>query len=131
MPLDPAAVREMAQRYTEAWCSHVPDKVAAFYAEDGRISINDGDPMVGREAVAGMVRGFYDQFPDLAVEMDHVRMAGNSALYLWTLEGTDAGSANRVRLSGWEAWKLSDDGLVSESEGRFDAADYERQLAGG
>ncbi len=41
------------------------------------------------------------------------------------------GSGHLVRISGWEAWRLSDAVLVSESLGRFDAVEYERQLAEG
>lgn len=131
MPVDPAAIREMARRYTEAWCSHDPEKVASFYEEDGRITINDGEPMIGRPAIADMARGFHGQFPNLVVAMDDVRTAGSNAVYLWTPEGSDSVSGNRVRVSGWEAWGLSDAGLVSRSEGRFDASAYERQLTGG
>jgi hypothetical protein len=51
----------------------------------------------------------------------------------WTLVGTNAGpagSGKRVRISGMERWKFGNDGSVASSEGVFDAADYERQLAG-
>jgi hypothetical protein len=36
----------------------------------------------------------------------------------------------RVRISGYELWKISDAGLIAESSGHFDAADYEDQLCG-
>jgi len=63
-------IREFARRYTEAWCSHDPDAVASFYAEDGRIVINGGEPSAGRGQIAEMVRGFVEAFPDLVVKMD-------------------------------------------------------------
>ena len=31
-----------AQRYAKAWCSQNPESVAAFFAENGSISINNG-----------------------------------------------------------------------------------------
>jgi hypothetical protein len=34
----------------------------------------------------------------------------------------------RVRSSGYELWKIDDAGLIAESSGHFDVADYERQL---
>jgi hypothetical protein len=40
------------------------------------------------------------------------------------------GTGNKVRISGYELWKIGDDGLIAESQGHFDAADYERQLKG-
>jgi hypothetical protein len=36
-----------------------------------------------------------------------------------------------VRMSGYEVWKVDTDGLIAESEGHFDATEYERQLREG
>ncbi|MEO6222534.1 MAG: hypothetical protein ABIP90_04740 [Vicinamibacterales bacterium] len=58
---------------------------------------------------------------------------GDGAVYRWTLTGTDTGpggSGKAVRISGYEAWQLGADGLIAESMGRFDEADYTRQLGG-
>jgi len=134
MPMTQDQAEDFGTRYTAAWCSHDPEAVASFYAPDGRIVINDGDPSAGRAEVAEMVQGFLDAFPDLIVRMDRIRTSGTYAVYLWTLEGTNTGpggTGNRVEISGWEYWRLSDDGLVAESRGHYDAAEYERQLAGG
>jgi len=57
---------DSAQAYTKAWCSHEPEAVASFFAEDGRITINDGEPSSGRAEIAAMARGFMDNFPDLS-----------------------------------------------------------------
>jgi uncharacterized protein (TIGR02246 family) len=134
MPFSRSDAEELGRKYTQAWCSHDPNAVASFYAPDGQIVINDGEPCRGRSEVAEMARGFYDGFPDLAVRMDGIRTSGTYCVYLWTLEGTNTGpdgTGNRVELSGWEYWRLTDDGLVAESKGHFDAEDFERQLAGG
>lgn len=40
-------------------------------------------------------------------------------------------AGNRVRISGFEEWTLGADGLIAESQGRFDQAEYEHQLAHG
>ena len=40
MPHDPNQLRDFARRYTEAWCSQEPTRVAAHYAADGRIAVN-------------------------------------------------------------------------------------------
>ena len=36
-----------------------------------------------------------------------------------------------VRISGYELWKIDNDGLIAESKGHFDSAEYERQLKHG
>jgi len=60
--------------------------------------------------------------------------AADTAVYLWTYEGTNNGSGgggHRVRFNGWESWTISPQGLVASSIGSFDSVEYERQLAEG
>ncbi len=131
MPIKPDDIRDMAERYATAWCSRSSDAVASFYEENGRICINNGEPIVGRAAIADMATGFYSEFPDLVVHLDEIRTAGHNAIFLWTLEGTHSETGNYVKVGGWEEWVLSDDVLVRESLGRFDAVEYDRQIAEG
>ena len=134
MPVSQVAAEERAKAYTDAWNSHIPDAVASLYAEDGRITINDGEPSIGREQVATMARGFIEAFPDLTIHMDDIRSSGTHAIYRWTLEGHNngfEGTGNYVKVSGWEYWRYTGDGLIAESLGHFDADDYERQVSGG
>jgi len=49
-----AELTEFAKRYAKAWCSQNPESVAAFFAENGSISINNGPPAVAEEAQAFM-----------------------------------------------------------------------------
>ena len=46
MTVNHEKVREMAAAYTAAWNSGSPDAVASFYAPDGKIVINRGQPWV-------------------------------------------------------------------------------------
>lgn len=122
----------MSQEYTRAWCSGDGSQVASFYTEDGGIIINEGDPCYGREAMTAMAQGFFDAFPDLVLTRDAIRSSGTHAVFMWTLEGTNTGpggTGNKVVVSGWEYWKLTNDCQVQHSLGHFDAEDYERQLA--
>ena len=122
---------EFAKRYAEAWCSQNPESVAAFFAENGSLSVNDGPPAVGRAAIAEIARGFMRDFPDMIVTFDKLEPRGDATAFHWTLIGTNTGpggTENRVRISGYELWKIEDDGLIAESKGHFDAAEYERQL---
>ena len=70
-------------------------------------------------------------FPDLVVSMDDLVEVGGSIQYKWTLEGTNTGpggTGNRVRISGHEEWRIGPDGLIAESLGHYDAAEYQRQI---
>ena len=131
---EPAKLRDFAARYTAAWCSQDPARVAAFYSPDGSLSVNGGTPAVGRNAIAEVAREFMTAFPDLLLLMDGVVVQGDRVEYHWTFIGTNtgpSGTGHRVRFSGFEEWKIGEDGLVAESQGHFDSADYQRQLERG
>jgi hypothetical protein len=60
MDLDEGQLRTFAERYTEAWCSSDPARVAAHYAPDGSLTINDGAPSIGRPAITATAKSFMD-----------------------------------------------------------------------
>ena len=122
-----------AESYAKAWCSQNPESVAAFFAQRGSISINNGPPAVGRAAIAREAQAFMTTFPDMIVTFDRLEPRRDATAFHWTLLGTNSGpggTGNRVRISGYELWKIDNDGLIGESKGHFDAAEYERQLRG-
>jgi hypothetical protein len=52
-------------------------------------------------------------------------------LYRWTFIGTNTGqggTGNEVRISGFEDWKIGQDGLIADSKGHYDARDWDRQV---
>jgi hypothetical protein len=157
---------DFAKRYAEAWRSKNPDIVAAFFAENGSLTVNDGPLAVGRAAIAEIARGFMHDFPDMTVTFDklerstpHGGRSSCDAVFDWTLTGTNTGpggTGNRVRISGYELWKIDNGAggsratwtgkpervdeqggesinkeLITESKGHFDSAEYERQLKHG
>ncbi len=127
-------LKEFANRYAKAWCSQNPESVAAFFAERGSISINNGSPAVGRAAIAREAQAFMTAFPDMVVTKDKVMHDEEGTKFHWTLTGTNTGpggTGKRVRISGYELWQLDDDGLIENSKGHFDSAEYERQLKEG
>ena len=128
-----AELARFAKSYTAAWCSHDAASVAGHFSPNGSLTINDGTPSFGRSAITESARGFMTAFPDLRVVMDDVHIRDDHAEYHWTLSGTatgPGGNGNRVRVSGFEVWKIGEDGLIAESRGEFDEAEYQRQLTG-
>ena len=91
MSLSLAELRNFAVRYTAAWCSHDPERVAAFFSEGGSLLVNDDPPAVGRNAVAEVAQSFMTAFPDLSVVMGDLLLRGDEAEYYWTLSGTNTG----------------------------------------
>jgi predicted ester cyclase len=131
MPHDPDQLRDFARRYTAAWCSQQPTRVAAHYAADGMITVNGAAPAPILEVAAS----FMAAFPDLVISVDDVIEREDERIeYHWTLDGTNTGpggTGNHVRMSGFETWTIGNNGLVASAVGTFDQAEYERQLAEG
>ena len=122
---------KLAADYGAAWSSGDPDHVASFFAEDGSLSINNGEPSVGRRAIAEDVQGFMTAFPDISVSFDALLPTEIGTEFHWTLTGTNSGpggKGNRVQISGYELWRVGADGLIADSKGHFDAEEYARQL---
>jgi nuclear transport factor 2 (NTF2) superfamily protein len=131
---DPAKLQDLAARYTAAWCSQDPARVAACYSPEGSLRVNKNAPAMGRIAITEVARSFMTAFPDLQVVMDEVLLRGKRTEYHWTLLGTNTGpggKGHRVRITGFELWDIGSDGLIASSQGHFDSAEYQRQLEHG
>ena len=127
------SLHDFATRYTEAWCSQNAASVAAFFAKHGSLTINNGKPAVGRAAITAAAQGFMSAFPDMVVTMDRLEEGEGTGTYHWTLTGTNTGpggTGKSVRISGHEEWVIGADGLIVDSLGYFDQAEYQRQLNG-
>src|SRR5207244_10814905 len=105
-----------------------------FVAANGSVSVHAGPPAVSRAAIAEIARGFMRDFPDMVVTFDKVVREPRGTVFHWTLTGTNTGPGGmgkRVRISGYELWKIDNKELIAESKGHFDSAEYERQLKHG
>lgn len=123
----------LARSYTAAWCGQDPARVAEHFAPDGALTIN-GARSAGRSAITEAARAFMTAIPDLRVTMDDLVTGPRGGVYHWTLDGSNTGPGGtgaHVRVSGTERWTLTEDGLIADSIGSFDQADYDRQMAGG
>jgi predicted ester cyclase len=126
-------MREFALGYTRAWSSQDPASVAAHYAEDGSLQINQNTPSVGRDELEATARGFMTELPDMVVTMDDLAIDGDRYIYRWTLDGTNTGpggGGHSVHISGYEEWTIDSDGRILKSQGHMDMDDYARQLSG-
>ncbi|ALM06387.1 hypothetical protein SB49_15800 [Sediminicola sp. YIK13] len=124
---------EFGQRYTDAWNSNQPEKMASFYAHNGMLTVNKGTPAVGRKQLAETAQSYMEAFPDMELTMDSLTKEDDAYRYYWTFKGTNTGpngTGNKVDFSGFEEWTMNDQGLVHKSIGTYDAQEYERQLKG-
>ena len=123
----------LATRYAAAWSSQNPQALASLYSENGSLSVNAGTPAVGRAAIAAEAAQFMTAFPDMVVKMDSVnRLNDNHARFNWTWTGTNTGlggTGRAVRINGYEEWTINSHGLIAESKGHYDEAEYHRQMS--
>jgi predicted ester cyclase len=129
--LTESQLRDFAARYTNAWCSHIPENVASFFSTDGTLKVNEASPAVGRTAICAVAGSFMSAFPDLHLKMDNLVIKDDRAIYHWTFSGGNSGpggTGHKVLFSGFESWKFTPDGLIAESLGHFDEAQYQHQL---
>ena len=124
---------EFGQKYTDAWNSKNPEEMASFYAEDGILTVNNGNPAVGRTQFEGTAQSYMEAFPDIQLTMDSLTVEDGTYRYYWTFVGTNTGpggTGNKVNFSGFEEWTMNNKGLVQKSIGKYDAEVYQRQLEG-
>lgn len=133
-PLDAHDLVAFATRYADAWSGQDPDAFASFYAEDATFRINDGEPSMGRDAIAATARSFMTSFPDMHVRLLETHREGDYVHFHWRWTGTNTGpggTGNAVDLTGYEQWRLDENGLIQETRGHLDDAEYQRQLNAG
>jgi len=132
--MDDEELTAFATRYAQAWSSQDPALFASFYAEDGSLAVNDGKPSVGRAAIEQTAREYMTAFPDMAVSLVEVERQGGQVIFRWRWTGTNTGpggTGSAVDLTGFEQWTLSAGGLIQQSLGHLDEAEYQRQLHAG
>ncbi len=125
---------DFATRYAAAWSSQDPDRFAGFYSEGGSLRVNTGAPSVGRAAIRATALNYMTAFPDMVVRTDSVIQTATGAIFHWTWTGTNTGpegTGKAVHMTGYEVWTLGPEGLISQSLGHFDEAEYQRQVKEG
>jgi nuclear transport factor 2 (NTF2) superfamily protein len=127
MARDPMQIEAIARTYTEAWCSRDPARVAGHYVPGGMIAINGGDAV----GISEVAEAFIAAFPDIEVFMDDLVVVDDVVEYHWTFTGTSSETGKSVRIPGFEEWTIGADGLIAESRGHYDQAEYDRQLREG
>jgi hypothetical protein len=70
-------------------------------------------------------------FPDMVVRLVATHRQGDYVHFHWHWTGTNTGpggTGKAVDLTGYEQWRLDESGLIKETRGHLDDAEYQRQL---
>lgn len=131
-PMSNGDLTKFATRYAAAWSGKDPVKFAAFYDENGSLTVN-GAASVGRAAITATARAYMVAFPDMVVKLDSLRQEKDQTIFHWKWTGTNTGpggTGRAVNLRGYERWTIGANGLIAKSDGHFDNDEYQRQLKG-
>jgi predicted ester cyclase len=126
--------KDFGEKYAAAWSGQDAKAYSQFFAPDGSLQVNDGKPAVGREAIQKVAQGFMTAFPDMLVSLDSLPITSMGVEFHWTLTGTNTGpngTGKKVKISGVEILQFNSKRLITESKGRFDENEYNRQLKEG
>ena len=111
---DEMAIRDLAQRFTDAVNRRSPGELAALFAADGRWDVPGVADTVGHDAIAARLTGLLGQFSFL-VQLLHsgvVELHGDQATARWYLteHGRDAEGVGALFIGSYEDDLVRDGG---------------------
>ncbi len=98
--LSRAEVMAIFERRQEAWDDLDADRLAEDYADDCTVDSPTAGTHTGRAAVARVLRGVFDGFPDLKFHTVRLVIDGDRVAQIAEVEGTDIGGFLGVRPTG-------------------------------
>ncbi|GIV79079.1 ester cyclase [Litorilinea aerophila] len=129
------SIAELLDRLNQAWNSHDLAQVLPFYADDYEgTDVGVAAPLKGRAALASMLAGYWQAFPDLAfAELERI-VEGNRVAIVWVAHGTHRGPIMNIPPSGRKlevtgvSILLIEDGLVRRGRYIWDVAGVLRKI---
>jgi hypothetical protein len=101
--------------------------VAAYFAKNGSLSVNDGPVAVGRAAIVKEAQAFMTTFPDMVVTFDKLEPRGDATAFHWTLTGNE----HRTRLApenAFESAATNSGGSTATSDSRVERPLRQRRV---
>ncbi len=127
---------ELMQAYLEAWNSHVPDRVADFFASQG-VYDDHGAGVVahGQVEIRSHIDSVMSAFPDLEFELVRAAHGDDFTAGEWASTMTHTGeldglraTGRRIRSSGVDLAMLDESGKVGHLVSYYDGAAIMREL---
>ena len=129
--MSPSELREFAKEYAEAWSSNDPRHVLTLHSESSRLSVNDGEPAIGKSEILKIVERFIEGFPDLYIQLNDVVIEERGIVFYCNALATNlgpGGTRNKINIEIHEIWTLDESGKFTEVRAYDDPEDFERQL---
>ncbi|WP_117880310.1 ester cyclase [Aureibaculum luteum] len=111
------------KKYAKAWSGQDTEAYSKIFTSNGSLKVDNEKPVVGRDAISKVAQSYITAFPDMIVALDSLVKTTKGIEFYWTLTGTNIGpkgTGKKVNISGFEVWKLDNNGLIKEPIGSFD-----------
>ena len=129
--MNPSELKEFAKKYGKAWSSNDPNRVLALHSESSRLSVNNGDPAIGKSEIRKIVEAFMRDFPDLHIQVNDVVVEERGIVFYCNAIATNSGpggTGNKINIEIYEIWTFDENGKFTEVRAYDDPEDFERQL---
>ena len=129
--MGPSELKEFAKKYGDAWSSNDPGKVLALHSDSSRLSVNDGEPAIGKPAIQKVVEAFMEGFPDLHIQVNGVELEERGIAFYCNAIATNSGpggTGNKINIEIHEIWTFDESGKFTEVRAYDDPEEFERQL---
>jgi steroid delta-isomerase-like uncharacterized protein len=135
-----AALETIATRWIEAFNRKDLPGLMALYAEQcTNAQPHLPTPVVGKQAVAEDLGGFFSAFPDGHMDAPTVLVQGDTVAMEWNFTGTHQGplvgpggtippTGRTLRITGAEFTRHDAEGLIVDERGYFDLVSFMTQL---
>jgi uncharacterized protein (TIGR02246 family) len=126
-------IRQLFDRYADAYATHDVDAIVALHAPDSQFWLHlDNEPAVGREAIAETFAGFFAQWPKFGFEVYRVFTGPDHWVLDWALTAQltrPDGTAVPVRFDCLDIVTVNVDGLVARKDTFVDYVQAQQALA--
>jgi len=126
-------IRQLFDRYAETYATRDVDAIVALHAPESQFWLHlDGEPAVGRAAIAETFAGFFTQWPNFGFDVYRVFTGKDHWVLDWALTaelpGPD-GTAVPVRFDCVDVVTVNSDGLVVRKDTFVDYVQAQQALA--
>jgi steroid delta-isomerase-like uncharacterized protein len=122
------SIKELADRYGDAWHSHDPDAIVALHTDDTTFHLHVGDePARGREAVRETFAQILTQWPDLHFHPVALRYGDDFWVAEWRMTATGA-DGSHMEADAVDVITV-ENGLVKTKDTYVDSVTIQQQIA--
>jgi len=112
--LTPGDGQDLFARWKRAWEGRDPDAVLELFSEEAEYRIDPFiQPLTGAVAIREHVNRIVATQDHIEFDAEHVWVSGRTVLGNWHGALTRRASAERVRVRGFSAIEVDDDGLIA------------------